>query len=632
VESFSRATLASIVPIQAYDLLQNKQHVSMLYFAVGLIGLAATLSAPVFYRHIPRRWVYTGGALILVVMSACFATHTLAGQAVGMFLRILGAGTLGITLSLYIMEFIPKQQLVRSESLRMGLSTLAWTVGPGLGVWLYVTFGHVAPYVWAAAWAIVLVAIFWTFRLTGQPAVARGSMRPVNPIANIRRFLAQPRMRLAWLIAFGRSCYWGTFYVYAPILMVATGEGRLSGGLIVSLGNALLVLAIAWGRLGGRIGVRRVVVLAFFASAAAALFAGLAGEAHPWLSALLLLVGTNFAVALDAVGSTPFLRAVHAYERPQMTAVYRTNLDLSDLLPALIYSIILGFAGIGAVFMALGAFCAVCGVPCERGRRQASRLPQQLERRKGELPQRQCGHHDQRDEQEQPGACEPAEESDGEEEGALAAGEMAAGHDAHARGALDGDARRFGLLLRRWRHRPNQDRGVVEQPVRPLELEERVGIDGEERERLDLPGGARGDDAERQVAHDAEDLLRGGQQREGGADRQERGGREKGRAVLQPGDDGGIDDADLPLQHHLHPDVALPVHRRCQRALPPPAEIDDPRIARPARREHGDGNPVDGGKDRHGARLLAASLPKRVRAGKMRGPAARDRAAVSPCT
>ena len=59
IESFSRATLASIVPIQAYDLLQNKQHVSMLYFAVGLVGLVATVSAPAFYRHIPRRWVYT---------------------------------------------------------------------------------------------------------------------------------------------------------------------------------------------------------------------------------------------------------------------------------------------------------------------------------------------------------------------------------------------------------------------------------------------------------------------------------------------------------------------------------------------------------------------------------------------
>ena len=74
------------------------------------------------------------------------------------------------------------------------------------------------------------------------------------------------------------------------------------------------------------------------------------------MTALLLLIGINFAVALDAVGNVPFLRAVHVYERPQMTAVYRTNLDLSDLLPAFVYSIILAFTGLGGVFVALGIF------------------------------------------------------------------------------------------------------------------------------------------------------------------------------------------------------------------------------------------------------------------------------------
>ena len=360
VESFSRASLVSIVPIQAYDLLHTKQGVSILFFAVGAFGMVATLCAPILFQRLRRRSVYVAGALFLVVASACFATYTLPGQVAGMFLRILGAGTLNIALSLYIMEVIPKQGFVRSESLRLALATLAWTLGPWLGVWLYVRFGHVAPYLWSAAWALLLIGIFFAFRLTGRKAVVPARFQPASPIANIRRFLAQPRMRLAWLIAFGRSCYWGTFYIYAPILMVATGEGKLSGGLVVSLGNALLAFAIGWGRLGSRIGVRRVVVLSFACAAALAVLAGLAGERHPWIAALFLLTGVNFAVALDAVGGAPFLRAVHAYERPQMTAVYRTNLDLSDLLPALIYSIILGFAGLGAVFAALGAFCAFC--------------------------------------------------------------------------------------------------------------------------------------------------------------------------------------------------------------------------------------------------------------------------------
>ena len=132
VESISRASLASIVPIQAYDLLNSEQGVSLLYFAIGVAGIAATLFAPLLFRHMPRRYIYTGGAVALVAASAALATHTIAGQAVGMFFRVFGASTLSIVLNLYIMEFIPRHQLVRSESLRLSLSTLSWSIGPGL--------------------------------------------------------------------------------------------------------------------------------------------------------------------------------------------------------------------------------------------------------------------------------------------------------------------------------------------------------------------------------------------------------------------------------------------------------------------------------------------------------------------
>jgi MFS family permease len=361
IESISRASLASIVPIQAYDLLKDEQQVSVLFFAVGIAGIGATLFAPLFFQRVPRRFVYTGGALALALASAALATHTLFGQALGMFGRVFGASTLSIVLNLYIMEFIPKHQLVRSESLRLALSTLSWTIGPAFGVWLYTEFGPVAPFAWSAAWALALIAIFWFFRLSSNQAISPGPLKPVRPLANVARFMAQPRMRLAWLIAFGRSCYWSTFFIYAPILMVATGQGKLAGGLVVSAGNALLFLAVPWGRLGGRIGVRPVAVFAFAAAAVAALAAGAAGADHPWVAALLLLFGTVFAVALDAVGSAPFLRSVHVYERPQMTAVYRTYLDISELLPPLVYAVILGFTGLGGVFVALSVFCAVCG-------------------------------------------------------------------------------------------------------------------------------------------------------------------------------------------------------------------------------------------------------------------------------
>jgi len=45
-----------------------------------------------------------------------------------------------------------------------------------------------------------------------------------------------------------------------------------------------------------------------------------------------------------------------------MTAVYRPYLDLSELMPPLVYSIVLIFFGLGGVFATLAILMAVCAV------------------------------------------------------------------------------------------------------------------------------------------------------------------------------------------------------------------------------------------------------------------------------
>ena len=361
VESFARATVSSVIPIQAYEILHNEQIVSILYTAVSLLGLSVTLFMPMLIKRFARRWVYTAGAALLAIGSLFFVTHTLSGQLIGMLCRVMGASALSITLNLYIMDHIRKTDFMQAESLRMAWSMLAWTGGPTLGIVLYTRFGIYAAHGAVAVFSLVLLALFWFYRLGDNPLIAPGKSRAINPLANIGRFIAQPRLRLAWLIAFGRSCYWTTFFVYGPLFMVITGEGELAGGLLVSAGNALLFMAIFWGRAGKRFGARRTIALAFFGMSVAMLAAGAVGAAAPLLTAGFLLVGAFFTIAVDALGSTAFMRSVRSYERPQMAAVYRTYLDFSELTPPLVYSVVLAFFGLGSVFATLGILAAVCG-------------------------------------------------------------------------------------------------------------------------------------------------------------------------------------------------------------------------------------------------------------------------------
>ena len=84
-------------------------------------------------------------------------------------------------------------------------------------------------------------------------------------------------------------------------------------------------------------------------------------KAAPLLTGAFLLCGAFFTIALDALGSTAFMRSVRSYERSQMAAVYRTYLDFSELTPPLVYSVVLAFFGLGSVFATLGLLAAVCG-------------------------------------------------------------------------------------------------------------------------------------------------------------------------------------------------------------------------------------------------------------------------------
>lgn len=362
IEAMARASILSVVPLQAYELFKDKQTVSFLYTTVAVFGLATSLLLPVLIRLITRKWVYTLGAASLIACFLFLYSYTHAGQVAGMMARTFASACLNIAISLYIMDFIRKEDLVRNDAVRLSLSTVSWTLGPYIGVWLYAHHGPWATYLWSSFWALLLIAVFWFYRMSKHEAVAPARTQPQNVLSSVPRFLRQPRLRLAWLIAFTRSAFWTTVFIYGPILLISTGQSATTSGILVAALNVSLVTAYPWGRLGERWGVRPVNALCFVLMGISLLATGAAGEAWPLAAASLLVVGSIFASGLDAVAAVPFYRAVKPRERPEMTSVYRTFFDIGELLPTMIYGVLLGFFGLGSVFVALGIFSLVVSV------------------------------------------------------------------------------------------------------------------------------------------------------------------------------------------------------------------------------------------------------------------------------
>ena len=135
VESVSRATIVSVVPIQAYDLLKNEQKVSIFYFVVGSIAMCATLCAPILFQRLPRRYVYTLGALFLTCAMALSRPTRSSVRPPGCSSESGRGHRLDRPQPLHH-GVHPEARAGRSKSLRLTLGTFAWTLGPSFGVWL----------------------------------------------------------------------------------------------------------------------------------------------------------------------------------------------------------------------------------------------------------------------------------------------------------------------------------------------------------------------------------------------------------------------------------------------------------------------------------------------------------------
>lgn len=370
LDSVARASVVTVLYLQAKDLGLPDRHITLLTNVASLSSLTFSFLAPLLMHRFRRRWVYTGGILLGMAAATSLGTATFTGEVAALVLRALSSVAINIGLLLYVMDFIPRHQMIRSEPLRLFSSCLPWGLGPWAGVELYKHFGAEATAALSFVAYACLLLYFWYLRLSDNPAVAAATRPPPNPIENVKRFVAQPRLLLGWFIAFGRSAWWSMFFVYPTLYLRNNAVDDSWTGALTGAGNLLLLLTLPIGWLARRTGIRRPIVTAFLAAGLLTLLTSLTWHIVP-ATALLFLAGAVFVVALDALGNIPFMRAVRSYERPQMTALFRTYIDLGDLLPGLVYLTLQGYFDLRSVFIASGVLTVAVGLV-------ATRLPRRM--------------------------------------------------------------------------------------------------------------------------------------------------------------------------------------------------------------------------------------------------------------
>jgi MFS family permease len=371
IEATVRGVLISAMPLVVYEGLGSAEATSSAYFWAGIVALVWGLLVPWFTRHVPRRWMYTAGCLLYLVGMGLAVVGTPVTVPLAVMCLASATATTFVCFNAYVLDYIDRTDLGRSQSTQMVYAAGPWAIGPMTGVWLHDWWAP-APFLLAGSVAVLLLIVFWVLRLGNGKQIQRAKGPALNPLAYLGRFFRQPRLIAGWMFAVMRSCGWWVYVVYLPIFCIENGLGDKVGGVALSISNALLFISPMMLRYARRTSVRRAVRMAFGLCGFCFLVSG-AFAPLPWVTVLAMMGASVFLVLLDVVGGLPFLMAVKPSERTEMSAVYSSFRDVSGIVtPAAAWVVLVPFGA------PLAAFFAVTGVGMVGAFTVASRLHPRL--------------------------------------------------------------------------------------------------------------------------------------------------------------------------------------------------------------------------------------------------------------
>ena len=361
LEGFSRSLLVGVLPLIALEALGSKQAVSSVYLLAALLSLLVTINFGTLERLFSRRWVVTlgGGLAILSPLILFFSSSYFF--ALGIALQMISASLFTVCISLYIMDFIGKKGLTRCESRRMLFNGCAWLIGPTLGVWLWHNTLAWTPFLLVALASASMLTYFWYLRL-GDNEIVRPARQPSTSLIKIiPRYFAQPALRIAYLITLSRSVFWAAMFIYGPIYVVEAGMPVWMAGGLLSFVSGLLLLSPMVQKLADRFYTRTIIVysLVFSSLSISGLF--FLGEPQP-VGLLFWVVASIGCMALDVLGNIPFMRMVKPRERTEMTMIFSTWRETSQLLTPLLGFLVLLLAPFQYFYLLVGGLLLVTAI------------------------------------------------------------------------------------------------------------------------------------------------------------------------------------------------------------------------------------------------------------------------------
>jgi predicted MFS family arabinose efflux permease len=188
LEPLYRSIIVTVVPLMALERFGSAQEVSVFFFVLGVLGVGMSLAVPWLVNRLARRGTFTLGIVTGVASMLLFMHGDLWSFFAGMAVHLFAASCIDVTLNLYLMEHVRRQDFGRYEPVRMFFLAFSWSIGPFLGVYLRNAVDPAAPFIVGAVVVLLLGAYFFYLRFSDNPLLASKRVAVTNPIRYLPRF------------------------------------------------------------------------------------------------------------------------------------------------------------------------------------------------------------------------------------------------------------------------------------------------------------------------------------------------------------------------------------------------------------------------------------------------------------
>jgi predicted MFS family arabinose efflux permease len=346
--NLARLILLAAMPIQALRVLGDAQAMSLLYLVASAGSLATNCIMPVTVTRLgPAAAYYLIGGVSLAGL-LMLASGSIILFCIGAVLFISCSTSNETLLSIVVLENQPRAEHSQYEAKRMTYSVPGFVVAPMVGVIAAAHVGPAAPFMIAVT--AVAAALVCMSQIDLRDRVSKAAVSP-NILIHFRRFLSQPRLRLAYALSAGRTAWWQMFFVYGPLFLMSSGFAATTAGLIISGTQVGLICVPFWSRIANWLGLRKFAVTVYLTAAVIVVPIALVPSS---IQVILLVVAACCVTALDAIGNVYFLRAVRPFERREMATVFSTHRDAAQALPPAVFTPLLQAVELPVLFAASG--------------------------------------------------------------------------------------------------------------------------------------------------------------------------------------------------------------------------------------------------------------------------------------